>query len=160
MNELTTIDNTAPDLIGVEEEQPDLTAQEIAFTRYVSKGYSGVRAYKLAFPAKSHLKSNTVRQYVTDLLAKTDIYEEIATATRTQARLARQAEHRIDEILTTGSIGSKTNKVAEVSMFMYEQANGKATMKIQTENKHVVVTYNLTGTDEQIPDDIRKQLEI
>lgn len=142
-----------------ENIEADLTAEELTFTRLLSKGYSGVRAYRLAFPAKKHLKNSTVRVNVSKLLAKTNIITEIQTAQLTQARLARQAENRLEEILTEGSIHSKTNKVAEVSMFMYEQANGKATQKIESKNAHVLVTYDLSGSGEPVPDHIKQQLE-
>ena len=160
MNDITTTDPIEGELIGVENDKPTLNAQELSFTRLVAKGYSQVQAYRMAFPAKAKLKASTLRNYAMELMTKSDILQEISTSQLTQARLARQAENRIEQILTEGSINSKTNKVAEVSMFMYEQANGKATIKVQSENKHVLVTYNLNGTDEPIPDEIKKQLAI
>lgn len=140
-------------------ENESLTAEEQKFCSLVAQGYSGTRAYRLAYPAKSHLKNKTIYTYASDLLRKSDISQEIQTAQLTQARLARLAENRIEEVLTEGSIHSKTNKVAEVSMFMYEQANGKATQKIESKSAHVSVIYDLSGKGEEVPEDIRKQLE-
>lgn len=161
MNDLITIDPTTTDLTPPIAEiiEPDLTAEELAFTRLVSKGYSGTRAYRIAFPAKKHLKHGTVRVNVSKLLSKANVFTEIQTATLTQARLARQAEHRLTEILEDGSINSKTNKVAEVAMFMYEQANGKATIKAEVKSMHVMAIYDLSGKGEAVPDHIKQQLE-
>lgn len=142
-----------------EELKPDLTAEELTFCRLVSKGYSGVRAYRMAFPSKKHLKNGSVRVNVSKLLSNSNVFTEIQTAQLTQARLARQAENRLEEILTEGSIHSKTNKVAEVSMFMYEQANGKATQKIESKSAHVSVIYDLSGKGEEVPDHIKQQLQ-
>lgn len=157
MEDPNTTDQTGLQI--AENIEADLTAEELTFTRLLSKGYSGVRAYRLAFPAKKHLKNSTVRVNVSKLLAKTNIIMEIESSRLTQARLAREAENRLEEILTEGSIHSKTNKVAEVSMFMYEQANGKATQKIESKSAHISVVYDLSGKGEPIPDDIKKQLE-
>ena len=47
----------------------------------------------------------------------------------------------------------------EASKFLYEQAHGKAIARTEVIGKHVHVTYNLSGTDEPIPDEIIEQLD-
>ncbi len=133
MNELQTIDKDI-----------QLTEQEILFSSLVAKG----------------LKYNTVRRYASDLLTKTPIITEVATKQERAARMARLAEERIEDILINDSSTVKGNKVADVAMFMYEQANGKATQRIMTENKHVVVTYDLSGgKGGEVPQEILDQLQ-
>lgn len=123
----------------------DLTAEEQLFCGLVAKGYSGVTAYRQAFPAKSKLAYSTVRVNASKLLTKTNISTEVATRQERSSRMARLAEERIEEILVEGSIDSKNNKVADVSMFMYEQANGKATQKVEHKGVFVNVQYDLSG---------------
>ncbi len=149
MNELQTIDKDI-----------QLTEQEILFSSLVAKGYSGVTAYRQAFPKAKDLKYDTVRRYASDLLTKTPIITEVATKQERAARMARLAEERIEDILINDSSTVKGNKVADVAMFMYEQANGKATQRIMTENKHVVVTYDLSGgKGGEVPQEILDQLQ-
>ena len=105
------------------------------------------------------MKYNTIRQYASELLTKTNILTEVTTSQRRQARMARLAEERIEDILINDNSSEKGNKVADVAMFMYEQANGKATQKTEVTAKHVVVTYNLSGSDEPVPQEIIDQLE-
>lgn len=137
----------------------DLTAQELAFSRFVANGYSLTQAYKKAFPKSEHLKIETIRKNASQLSMKSNIALEVATVKKRQALLARQAEDRLEEVLTDGDINSKNNKVADVAMFMYEQANGKAVQKVQTEGKHVVVTYDLSGGQGgEVPQEVLDQL--
>lgn len=157
MNDPNTQDQNSVAI--AEKMKPDFSAEELSFMNLVAKGYSQTQAYRMAFPAKSKLKASTLRNYAMQLMTKNDILQGIETAKLTQARLARMAENRIEQILTEGSIHSKTNKVADVSMFMYEQANGKATIKQEIKSAHVVAIYDLTGTGETMPDEIRQQLE-
>lgn len=138
----------------------DLTEQEQHFCSLVAKGYSGVTAYRKAFPKAEGLKYDTIRRYASDLLTKTPISTEVATKQERASRMARLAEERIEDILINDSSTTKGNKVADVAMFMYEQANGKATQRIQTENKHVVVTYDLSGgKGGEVPQEILDQLQ-
>lgn len=141
------------------EDKP-LTAEEQLFCSLVAKGYSGTKAYRMAFPAKKDLKHNTVYVNVSKLLSKNNIATEVATRQETASRLARLAEHRIEDILVNDDSSRKGSKVADVAMFMYEQANGKATQRIMTENKHVVVTYDLSGgKGGEVPQEILDQLQ-
>lgn len=149
MNELQTI------------ETPELTAEELSFSHLVAKGVSLTQAYKRSFPDKCKGKSPyTIRKYASNLYTKGNILTEVATYQARTAHLARLAEDRIEDILVNDSSTTKGNKVADVAMFMYEQANGKATQRIQTENKHVVVTYDLSGgKGGEVPQEILDQLQ-
>lgn len=141
------------------EDKP-LTAEELSFSHLIAKGLPLSKAYRLAFPEKSKGKSPyTIRRYASDLYTKANILTEVATYQTRTAQLARLAEDRIEQILIEDSSTTKGNKVADVAMFMYEQANGKATQRIQTENKHVVVTYDLSGgKGGDVPQEILDQL--
>lgn len=140
--------------------QSDLTQEEQLFCSLVAKGMSGVTAYRKAFPHKSKLKYRTIRQYASDLLTKADISIEVATKQETQARLARLAEGRIEDILINDSSTTKGNKVADVAMFMYEQANGKAVQKVQHQGVFAHITYDLSGGQAgKVPQEILDQLE-
>lgn len=141
------------------ELSADLTLEEQTFCSLVSKGYSGVTAYRNAFPAKKHLKYSTIRVYASELLTKANIVTEVAVRVETASRLARLAEGRLEDILVNDDSQAKGNKVADVAMFMYEQANGKATQRVEMQSKHVSVTYNLSGTTEPVPQEILDQLE-
>lgn len=136
-----------------------LTAEEQLFCSLVAKGYSATTAYRKAFPAKKDLAYSTARTNASKLLTKHNISTEVATRVETQSRLARLAENRIEDILVNDDSSRKGSKVADVAMFMYEQANGKATQRIQTENKHIVVTYDLSGgKGGEVPQEILDQL--
>ena len=136
-----------------------LTAEEIKFASLVSKGYSGTTAYRMAFPLKKDLKYNTIRVYASELLTKPTIVTEVATSTERQARLARLAEERIEDILINDNSSVKGSKVAEVAMFMYDHANGKATQRVDMKGRHVLVTYDLSGGKAgAVPQDILDQL--
>lgn len=136
-----------------------LTASEIKFSHLVGSGYSLTRAYKIAFPSKKHLNIGTIRNNASKLMTKDDISSEVATHQTKQVILARQAEDRLEEILTEGDIGSKENKVADVAMWMYEQANGKATQKVQVESRHLEINIDLTGSGEEVPQHIIDELK-
>jgi hypothetical protein len=136
-----------------------LTAEELNFTRLVAKGLTATTAYRQAFPAKATKSYKYIRNLAYMLMAKEDIKREVQTVKETQARLTRLAEDRIEQILVEDSSTAKGNKVADVAMFMYEQANGKATQKIETKGAFVSVTYDLSGGDgQQIPKNILDQL--
>ena len=135
-----------------------LSAEEILFSALVSKGYSATTAYRKAFPHKSKLKYSTIRVYASELLTNPNIVTEVATHQERTARMARLAEERIEDILINDDSQAKGNKVADVAMFMYEQANGKATQRVEMQSKHVSVTYNLSGKDEPVPQEILDQL--
>lgn len=138
----------------------DLTAEEITFCNLVAKGISGVTAYRKAFPHKKDLKYNTIRVYASELLAKTNILTEVATSRERQARMARLAEERIEDILINDLSDVKGSKVADVAMFMYEQANGKATQKVEHQGVFVNVQYDLSGGSAgAVPQEILDQLE-
>ena len=138
----------------------DLTFEEITFSKLLAKGYSPTTAYRKAFPLKKDLAYNTIRQYARDLCQKESIVTEVATSQKQMATLARLAEDRIEDILINDSSTTKGNKVADVAMFMYEQVNGKATQKVVTEGKHIVVTYDLSGgKGGEVPQEILDQLK-
>lgn len=154
MKELQTQTNQT-----VDEPLEDLTAEEITFSHLVANGKTLTQAYRQAFPSKKHLANYTIRRYASDLYTKANILTEVASHQAKTALLARQAEDRLEEILTDGDINDKHNRVADVAMFMYDHANGKAITKIQAQSKHVVVTYNLGGTDAgPVPQEILDQL--
>jgi len=141
------------------EHNKDLTAEEITFIGLVSKGMSATTAYRKAYPHKSNLSYNTIRLYACQLLAKDYISTEVQTTKERTARMARLAEERIEDILINDSSSVKGSKVADVAMFMYEQANGKATQKTIVEGKHVMVTYDLSGGQAgEVPQEILDQL--
>ena len=149
MNDLQTIDT------------PELTAQELTFSHLIAKGLSLTQAYKNAYPEKCKGKSAyTIRKYASNLYTNRNIVTEVATYQARTAHLARIAEDRIEQILIEDSSTAKGNKVADVAMFMYEQANGKATQKVVTEGKHIVVTYDLSGgKGGEVPQEILDQLK-
>lgn len=142
-----------------EETEPTLSAEELTFARLVAKGVSGTTAYKRAFPEKKHLTYDTRRVYASKLLAKHDISTEVQTSKIRQARLARLAEERLEQILITDNSSDKGSKVAEVGMFMYEQANGKAVQKLEHKGVFVSVNYNLAGGEAgEVPQEVLDQL--
>lgn len=144
---------------AIENQIEILSAEELAFTRLVAKGITPTTAYRKAFPKALTQAYGTVRNKASALMTKYDIVTEIETARETTARLARLAEDRIEQILTEDSSTKKGNKVADVAMFMYEQANGKATQKIESKSAHVSVIYDLSGKGDPVPDHIKQQLE-
>lgn len=137
-----------------------LSAEEIVFSKLVAKGYSATTAYRKAFPTKKDKSYNYIRQLASELLTNPNIVTEVATTKERTARMARLAEERIEDILINDDSSVKGSKVAEVAMFMYEQANGKATQKVITEGKHVLVTYDLSGGQAgPVPQEVLDQLE-
>lgn len=142
-----------------EEDQIQLSAEEIKFTNLVSKGYSYTSAYRKAFPTASELSNYTVRHKASQLATKQHIITEVATKRETSARLARLAEDRIEEVLTEGDIHARGSRVPDVAMFMYDHANGKATIKAEVKSAHVQVIYDLSGGQAgEVPQDILDQL--
>lgn len=136
----------------------DLTAQEIAFTRLVANGFSMSSAYRKAFPRAKELSYDYVRNKASELMAKTEIKTEVQTTRETQARLARLAEDRLHETLSEGKTGSRV--VNDVAMFMYDHANGKATIKAEIKSAHVSVTYDLSGGQAgDVPPEVLAQLQ-
>ena len=135
-----------------------LSVEEKLFASLVSKGYSATTAYRHAFPAKKDKSYGYIRQLASELLTKSNIVTEVATVQERTARMARLAEERIEDILINDDSQAKGNKVADVAMFMYEQANGKATQRVEMQSKHVSVTYNLSGNNEPVPQEILDQL--
>lgn len=145
------------ELDHIEEDQ--LTAEEYTFSHLVAKGYSGVQAYRKAFPSKSKLAYSTIRVYASELLTNSNIITEVQITKQRQARLARLAEDRLEQILVEDDSQRKGNKVADVAMFMYEQANGKAVQKTEVKGQHVVVTYDLSGgKGGEVPQEVLDQL--
>lgn len=143
-----------------EYEIEPLTSEELIFSRLVAKGYSYTQAYRQAFPTAKKLANYTVRKYASELATNKHIATEVESTRQRTAHMTRLAEDRIEDILTNDSSTSKGNKVADVAMFMYEQANGKATQKIEQRSAHVLVTYNLGGVDAPpVPQDILDQLK-
>jgi len=134
----------------------DLTAEELKFTRLVAKGISPTTAYRQSFPKAKDQAYGTVRNKASELMAIPDITTEVATTREKQAQLARLAETRIEEFLTE----VKPNRtVADVAMFMYDHANGKATIKAEIKSAHVSVTYDLSGGQAgDVPPEVLAQL--
>ena len=148
------------DVVLAEKNKPDLSAEDLIFSRLVAKGYSATTAYRKAFPAKSKLTYNTIRLYACQLLTKPGISTEVATTKARTARMARLAEERIEDILINDSSVAKGNKVADVAMFMYDQANGKATQRVEHSGVFVTAQYDLSGGNSgEIPKAIMDQLE-
>lgn len=145
--------------MNIEEYNEPLTAEELTFSHLISKGFSGVQAYRQAFPRAKDYKYSTVRTKASNLLTNSNIQTEVQTSKERQARMARLAEERIEQILIEDDSMTKGNKVADVAMFMYEQANGKATQKVQHTGAFVSVNYNLSGKEEAIPQEILDQLK-
>jgi hypothetical protein len=142
------------------EVQEDLTIEEITFSKLVAKGYTPTQAYRKAFDKAKNLAYGTVRNYASQLMTKNNILSEVATSKNTASRLARLAEDRIEQILIEDDSQRKGNKVADVAMFMYEQANGKAVQKTVVEGKHILVTYDLSGGQAgEVPKEVLDQLE-
>lgn len=122
-------------------EKP-LTAEELKFTSLVAQGFSLTRSYRIAFPTSKHLANYTVRKYAAALYSKSNIVTEVETKIAKNAYLARLSEDRIEEQLTTGDMGKVT---ADVAMFMYDHANGKATQRIETKSQSITLNIDLTG---------------
>lgn len=143
-----------------QEQATLLSAEEITFSRLVAKGYTPTQAYSKAFPTASNLAYGTRRNKAFALMTKHDIVTEVETTRETTARLARLSEDRIEQILTEDASDSKGNKVADVAMFMYDHANGKATQRLEQKIAHVSVTYNLGGDNAPpIPQEVLEQLQ-
>ena len=139
---------------------PSISLEEKKFCNLVSKGVSLTTSYRQAFPHKNKLAYDTIRRYASELYAKKNIQTEVATTRERSALMARLAEDRLEQILTDDDSLRKGSKVAEVAMFMYDHANGKATQQIESKSMHVAVTYNLGGADAPpIPPEVLAQLE-
>lgn len=136
-----------------------LSAEETKFAHLVAKGFSYSKAYRKAFPTAEDLAPYTIRKYASDLATNINVITEVATTRKTTARLARLAEDRIEEVLTEGDIHARGSRVPDVAMFMYDHANGKATIKAEVKSAHVQVIYDLSGGQAgEVPQAILDQL--
>jgi len=134
----------------------DLTAEEIKYTRLLAKGVPKTTAYRQAFPLQAKQSYDHIRRKAIALATIPEIQTEVQTTREKQAQLARLAETRIEEFLTE----VKPNRtVADVAMFMYDHANGKATIKAEIKSAHVSVTYDLSGGQAgDVPPEVLAQL--
>lgn len=130
-----------------------LTAEEIKFSRLVAKGMSLTTAYRKAYEHKKDLSYSTIRRYAFQLYANNRIKSEVETVKETQARLARLAEDRLEQILVEDESSTKGSKVADVAMFMYDHVNGKATQRIEQHTTGITFTLDLTGAQTAPEDD-------
>ena len=139
------------------KDNKDLTAEEIKYSRLLAKGVPKTTAYRQAYPLQAKQSYDHVRRKAIALAEKPVIVSEVATTIKRQARLARLAEDRLEETLTDGKPGSRA--VVDVSMFMYDHANGKATIKAEIKSAHVSVTYDLSGgAAGDVPPEVLAQL--
>ena len=139
------------------KDNKDLTAEEIKYTRLLAKGVPKTTAYRQAYPLQAKQSYDHIRRKAIALAEKPVIITEVATTIERQARLARLAEDRLEETLTDGKPGSRA--VVDVSMFMYDHANGKATIKAEIKSAHVSVTYDLSGGQAgDVPPEVLAQL--
>lgn len=136
-----------------------LSAEEIKFCRLLATGMSRTTAYRQAFPLEAKQSYDHIRKKAIALSENYDIKTEVATVVETRARLARLAEERIEQILITDDSMAKGSKVADVAMFMYDHANGKATQRIEQTGKFVTVNMNLSGSNEPVPPEVLEQLK-
>ena len=139
-----------------EKNKEDLTAEEIKYSHLLAKGYPKNKAYRQAFPLQAKQSYDHIRRKAIALAEKPEILSEVATTKQRQARLARLAEDRLEEILTEVKAGKV---VGDVAMFLYDHANGKAVQKAEVKGLHVNVTYDLSGGDAgEVPKEILDQL--
>ena len=139
-----------------EKNKEDLTAEEIKYSHLLAKGYPKNKAYRQAFPLQAKQSYDHIRRKAIALAEKPEIVSEVATTKQRQARLARLAEDRLEEILTEVKAGKV---VSDVAMFLYDHANGKAVQKAEVKGLHVNVTYDLSGGDAgEVPKEILDQL--
>jgi hypothetical protein len=142
-----------------QEDTTLLSAEEIIFSRLLAKGMTPTTAYRKAFPLQANYAYDTIWRKARELSNKVDIQTEVASSRETTARLARLAEDRLEQILETDDSQRKGSKVADVAMFMYDHANGKATVRTEVKGLHVNVTYNLGGDNAPpIPQEVLDQL--
>lgn len=149
-NKETKLSKSSTKSRAVQDDEP-LSAEEITFTRLVAKGYTLTKAYKQAFPAKKDLKIETIRKNASILVSKSNIALEVQSTKERTARLARLAEDRLEQILEEDQSDSKGSKVADVAMFLYDHANGKATQKVQHSGVFVHASYDLSGSGDEEP---------
>lgn len=123
-----------------------LSAEEIKFSKLVAQGMSLTTAYRHAYPLKAKNSYDYLRKLAHLLYSRQDIKLEVATTKDTQAKLARMAEDRMQGILANDLSDTKGSKVAEVAMFVYDHANGKATQRIESRSTVVTLDIDLTGT--------------
>jgi hypothetical protein len=137
-------------------DNKDLTAEEIKYSRLLAKGVPKTTAYRQAYPLQAKQSYDTIWRKSKELAKKEEITTEVQTTREKQAQLARLAETRIEEFLTE----VKPNRtVADVAMFMYDHANGKATIKAEIKSAHVSVTYDLSGGQAgDVPPEVLAQL--
>lgn len=151
----TVVNNTVQEQIPTEQaDTVSMTVEDKHFCNLVASGYSGTEAYRIAFPSKSKLKYSTIRAYASNLLTNYNIITEVESTKANKLRLARLAEDRISEVLTDMRPG-KT--VADVAMFVYDHANGKATQRTEVISKSVSVNIDLTGKVTDVQASERRQ---
>ena len=139
-----------------DKDTEDLTAEEIKYSHLLAKGYPKNKAYRQAFPLQAKQSYDHIRRKAIALAEKPEIVSEVATTKQRQARLARLAEDRLEEILTEVKAGKV---VGDVAMFLYDHANGKATQKQEIKGLHVNVVYDLSGGEAgEVPKEILNQL--
>ena len=119
--------------------------QLVKFINLVAKGMPPTTAYRKVFPAKAKLQYDTVRALAFKLMADNDIQMAVQTRKTDLARLARLSEERLEGILTEDASTDKNSKVADVAMFIFDHANGKAKQTTETINKSVSVNIDLSG---------------
>lgn len=152
----TTNDNT-PTIAN--DQTIVLSAEETKFAHLVAKGFSYSKAYRKAFPTAEDLAPYTIRKYASDLATNIHVLTEVTTHREKTAHLARLAEDRIEDILVNDDSERKGSRVADVAMFMYDHANGKATIKAEVKSAHVQVIYDLSGGQAgEVPQAILDQL--
>jgi hypothetical protein len=123
--------------------KPQLQPHEIElFTSYLAKGYSPVKALRQASERFSDKSFGYVWKVARQQLNESDIQRQVETKKEKLSELARLSEERIEEILTDGKVG-KT--LADVSMFIFDHANGKATQRTEITSKSVSVNIDLTA---------------
>lgn len=128
--------------------QEQMTAEDIHFVRLLADGWNITTAYRESHPLFKNKSYPYTRKKALELYNRADTRQEIDTVIKTKAKLARLSEDRLEEILTE----MRPNKtVADVSMFLYDHANGKATQRIESVSKSISVNIDLTGkvADEQ-----------
>ena len=140
----------------IDKDIEDLTAEEIRYSHLLAKGYAKNKAYRQAFPLQAKQSYDHIRRKAIALAEKPKIITEVATTKQRQARLARLAEDRLEEILTEVKAGKV---VGDVAMFLYDHTNGKAVQKAEIKGLHVNVTYDLSGGEAgEVPKEILDQL--
>ena len=148
-----TITKTDKDLIP-------LSANEKSFSLLVAQGYSYIQAYLESFPAKKEsynrgrLKYESLQKAAWRLSRKVNVITEVDNQSIRLQRSADRAANRLDEIVEHG----KEHNALDAAKFLYEQEHGKAVQQTEVLAKHVLVTYDLTGKNEPVPQEVLDQL--